>query len=85
MNAMVRGEAKDSREKFEFTITPLVAGGFLLTISYSGDGDHNITGAGVWPTIGKAKQIAQNMATRLPSRGNYFMERRFKVAHHNQD
>src|SRR5579862_7579940 len=53
MNAMVRGEAKDSREKFEFTITPLVAGGFLLTISYSGDSDHNITGAGVWPTIGK--------------------------------
>jgi hypothetical protein len=65
MSSMVRGEAKDSREKFEFTIAPYVAGGFLLTIRYSGDGTPNTTGAGVWPTVEKAKQIAEETAQRL--------------------
>jgi hypothetical protein len=59
------GEAKDDRELFEFTVKRLVTGGFLLSIKYSGDCHHNITGAGVWPTIEKAKQIAQETATRL--------------------
>ena len=62
---MVRGEAKDSREKFEFTISPFATGGFLLTIRYSGDGTSNITGGGVWQTIEKAKQIAEETAKRL--------------------
>lgn len=62
---MIKGEASDNREKFEFTITPFVAGGFGVCIRYSGDGSHNITGGGVWPTIEKAKQIAQETATKL--------------------
>jgi len=63
--AVIKGEAKDDRELFEFTIEPFVTTGFMLTIRYSGDCHHNVTGAGVWPTIEKAKQIAQDTATRL--------------------
>jgi hypothetical protein len=62
---VITGIAKDDKELFEFTIAPYVRPGFLLSIRYSGDGDHNITGAGGWPTIEKAKQIAQRTATRL--------------------
>jgi hypothetical protein len=62
---MITGQAKDDKELFEFTIKPFVTTGFLLSIRYSGDSHHNITGAGVWPTIEKAKQIAQETATRL--------------------
>ncbi len=62
---MVREEASDAREKFEFTITPFVSGGFLLSIHFCGDGRSNITGAGVWPTIEKAKQIALETSHRL--------------------
>ncbi len=62
---MIRGEANDAREKFEFTVTPYVAGGFLLTIRYSGDGTPNTTGGGVWPTVEKAQQIAQETAQKL--------------------
>jgi hypothetical protein len=65
MDAMVRGEAKDNRERFEFTVAPYVAGGFLLTIRYSGDGTPNTTGAGVWPTVEKAKEIAEETAQKL--------------------
>jgi hypothetical protein len=62
---VIKGEAKDDREPFEFTIAPFVTTGFMLTIRYSGDCHHNITGAEVWPTIEKAKQIAQDTATKL--------------------
>jgi hypothetical protein len=62
---MVLGTASDEKETFEFTITPFVSGGFLLDIRYSGDGLHNVTGAGVWPTAEKAKQIAEQSARRL--------------------
>ena len=62
---MIKGKAKGSAETFAFTIFPYVHGGFLLDIRYDGDGARNITGAGVWPTIEKAKQIAQETATRL--------------------
>jgi hypothetical protein len=62
---MIIGEAKDDKELFEFTIEPFVTTGFLLSIRYSGDCHHNVTGAGVWPTIAKAKDIAQDAATRL--------------------
>lgn len=62
---MIKGEARDDRELFEFTIEPFVTTGFLLTIRYSGDGRENITGAGVWPSIEKAKEIAQATATKL--------------------
>jgi len=62
---MIRGEAKGSTETFAFTISPFVTGGFLLDIRYGSNEGTNITGAGVWPTIEKAKQIAQETATRL--------------------
>jgi hypothetical protein len=62
---MIKGEARDDRELFEFTIEPFVTTGFLLTIRYSGDGRENVTGAGVWPSIEKAKEIAQATATKL--------------------
>jgi len=62
---VITGKAKDDKELFEFSIKPFVTTGFLLTIRYSGDCHHNITGAGVWPTIEKAKQIAQDTATKL--------------------
>jgi hypothetical protein len=62
---MIKGAAKDDRELFEFTIKPFVTTGYLLTIRYSGGCHHNITGAGVWPSIEKAKQIAQETATKL--------------------
>lgn len=62
---VIKGEARDDRELFEFTITPFVSTGFLLTIRFSGDGRENITGAGVWPSVEKAKEIAQATATKL--------------------
>ena len=62
---LATGRAQDSRELFEFTIERFVTGGFMLSIRYSGDCHHNITGAGVWPTIDKAKVIAQETASRL--------------------
>lgn len=64
-NILVKGTARDKSELFEFTIERFVSGGFMLSIKYSGDCHHNITGAGVWPTIGKAKEIATETAGRL--------------------
>jgi hypothetical protein len=62
---MIRGSARCGSELFEFTIKPFVTTGYLLTVRYSGDCDENITGAGVWPSIEKAKQIAQTTADKL--------------------
>ncbi len=62
---MVRGQAHDDRELFEFTIEPFVSGGYMLSIKFSSDGRTNITGAGVWPTVDKAKQIAAESAQKL--------------------
>jgi hypothetical protein len=64
-SSRIKGHAKDDKELFEFTIEPLVRPGFLLAIRYSGDCHHNITGAGVWPSVEKAKEIAQETAARL--------------------
>jgi hypothetical protein len=52
---VVRGKASDHSELFEFTIEPFVGGGFRLDIRYSGECHHNITGAGIWPTVQKAR------------------------------
>ena len=64
-SVVITGAAKDERELFEFEIRPYVMPGFLLTIRYSDGRCHNVNGAGVWPTIEKAKQIAQESATKL--------------------
>jgi hypothetical protein len=37
----------------------------MLSTRFSGDDRQNITGAGVWPTVEKAKEIAQTTATKL--------------------
>jgi len=65
LKTMIRGTARDSRERFDFTIQPFVLGGFRLDISFSGDGRSNETGAGIWPTIDKAKAVAEETASRL--------------------
>jgi hypothetical protein len=62
---LIKGQAADDRELFEFTVEPFVMGGFLLSIRYSGDGLSNVTGAGVWPSIEKAKEVAEQSARRL--------------------
>jgi hypothetical protein len=62
---IVRGQAADSKETFTFTIEPFVSGGFRLDIQYSGDCHHNITGSGIWPSIEKAKEIAERAADHL--------------------
>ena len=59
------GRATGKDEVFEFTIEPFVAGGFRLDIKYSGSCHHNIVGAGIWPSIEKAKEIAQGTAAKL--------------------
>jgi hypothetical protein len=64
-NSKITGRANDANEQFDFTIEPFVPPRFLLTIRYSGDRLENVTGAGVWPTVEKAKQIAQQSATKL--------------------
>ncbi len=66
-SVVAAGAASDDREKFEFTIEPFVSGGFLLSIRFSGDGPSNVTGAGIWPTIEKAKAVAQQTANHLLS------------------
>ena len=65
MSAAIKGEARDEKETFEFSIEPFVTGGFKLSIRYSGDFHRNITGAGVWPTVEKAKEIAETAAAKL--------------------
>jgi hypothetical protein len=42
-----------------------VGGGFSLSIRFSGGSRENITGAGVWPSVEKAKQIAEASAQLL--------------------
>ena len=62
---IVRGEASDSTETFTFTIESHAAGGYILYIKFSG-GDHSgLSGAGIWPSIERAKEIAKHTAARL--------------------
>ena len=62
---LIKGRAADDRERFEFTVEPFVTGGFMLSIRYSGDGVRNVTGAGVWPSVAKAKEVDEKSARRL--------------------
>ena len=64
-DVVVRGNASDAREAFVFDVCRHAAGGFILYIEYSGDKRDGVTGAGIWPTIEKAKEIAQETASRL--------------------
>lgn len=58
------GTASGNGEIFEFTITPVTNYEFRLDIRYSGDGEHNITGAGLWPTVQKARAVAETIAQK---------------------
>ena len=60
----VRGRATGKDETFDFAIAP-VGGGFALTIRFAGGVRENVTGAGVWPSVEKAKQIAEASARLL--------------------
>jgi hypothetical protein len=62
---LVTGTARDDREAFVFTLEPFVSGGFLLKIQFGGDGRTGVTAAGVWPSIEKVKQNAEDTAARL--------------------
>jgi hypothetical protein len=62
---MIHGTAMDGSETFQFTIEAHPSGGYALQIQYSGECHRNVTGAGLWPTIDKAKSVAQETATRL--------------------
>jgi hypothetical protein len=75
----IGGEASDSTESFAFTIEAHAAGGYMLSIKFSGDDRDGMTGAGIWPSIEKAKEIAQGYAT--PSRGQNQLEK-FKLRHY---
>ncbi len=58
------GIASGNGETFEFTVTPVTNGEFRLDIRYSGDGEHNITGAGIWPSVQKAREVAETIAQK---------------------
>lgn len=62
---ILTGEAHGEEETFVFAIKQFVTGGFLLEISYSGDSDRGITGGGIWPSVDKAKEIAQQTAVKM--------------------
>lgn len=58
------GIASGNSETFEFTITTLSGGTFRLDIKYHGGGDRNTTGAGIWPTMKKAQEVAEIIAQK---------------------
>src|SRR5579864_9014736 len=64
-----KGVAYGNRETFEFTIEPFVNGGYRLDIKYS-ETVTTTSPAGVWPTVEKAKEIAEATATKLLSGGS---------------
>jgi len=60
----ITGEVKD-REALEFAIEPFMAGGFLLSIRFGRDGRGIVTESGVWPTIEKAKAVAEEKVAQM--------------------
>ena len=63
--AMIQtGIATGNGETFTFTIRP-VPTGFRLDNRYSGGCHENTTGAGIWPTVEKAREIAEATARHL--------------------
>jgi hypothetical protein len=65
--AMVQtGIATGNGETFTFTISA-VPTGFRLDNRYSGGCRENVTGAGIWPTVEKAREIAEATARHLLS------------------
>jgi hypothetical protein len=65
MSIMARGKAQGNGETFLFTVEEFVTGGFRLDIDFSGAERDGGTGAGIWPSVEKAKAIAEETAKRL--------------------
>ena len=60
------GIATGNGGTFTFTVRP-VPTGFRLDNHYRGGCHENTTGAGIWPTVEKAREIAEATAHRLLS------------------
>ena len=58
------GIASGNTESFEFTISTASSGKYRLDVRYSGDGDHNVTGAGIWASVRKAREVAEQIAAK---------------------
>ena len=58
------GIATGNGETFTFTISA-VPTGFRLENRYSSGCHENVTGAGIWPTVEKAREIAEVTARHL--------------------
>jgi len=61
---LITGHAESEAEALDFKVGEWV-NGIGLMIRRTGDGKSIETGAGIWPTIDKAKQIAQETTERL--------------------
>ena len=62
---IVHGKAADTENTIAFSIQPHATGGYILYVQFSGAGAGEGSDARVWPTISKAKEIAEATARRL--------------------
>jgi hypothetical protein len=61
---LLTGRAEWKSEVFDFKVGEW-AGGIGLMMRHTGYGEPKETGAGIWPTIDKAKEIADQTVKRL--------------------
>ena len=61
---LITGHAELGSEAFDFEVGPW-SGGVGLMMRHTGFGDPRSTGAGVWPSVEKAKEIADQTLKRL--------------------
>jgi hypothetical protein len=62
---LATGTARDDLAEFEFKIVPQPDSGFLLLVHFDADGRGSISGGGKWPTIERAKQAAEESASKV--------------------
>ena len=60
---LITGHAEQGEESFDFKIGPW-SGGIGLMIRRTGNGTSTETGAGIWPSVEKAKDIAAQVVSR---------------------
>jgi hypothetical protein len=61
---LITGHAQLGSEAFDFEIGPW-SGGVGLMMRHTGYGDPKLTGGGIWPSVEKAKQVADQTVKRL--------------------
>jgi hypothetical protein len=61
---LLTGRAEWQSEAFDFKIGEWV-GGIGLMMRHTGYGEPKETGAGIWPTIDKAREVADQTVKRL--------------------